>query len=293
MLNTKRPPVATVQLLAQSSRRCNRFLQHWIKLGKQISMQAAQQTQTQTQTPITCRIKPSKHNIKDASIGSGYLGLDGTWTKTRDLTVHLPTCAQGGRVTLNIWTEDELTVTLGTPGDRAGNIWEANFVPSERDALSESKSVRFLLVNCRCESTSPEQVITRMHYIVSESAEWGQQVDQFQQESINDYSPISNNEIQNYSSTRVFTYDGAPTRNGILLSKFSRVAPFKITAVHDGVDLRKSLSEFLLAHQMQDLIPDQSGPSQSATAQSSPYPNLTVPNPNQFENTLYPSSRSK
>jgi hypothetical protein len=184
--------------------------------------------------------------------------MAGTWTKKGDMTTSVTDLRSGRSSMMQQWTEDELTVTWGHQIDRAGNIWEANVVPSERDAVSDAKPVSFLLVNCHCESTSPQQVITRMHYIVSENQGWGAgAVEPFQQESLNDYTPISAVELQNYSSTRVFSSDGRPLRDGMLLSRFQRVAPFRIINNLDGIDLRASFSYFLRTHNMAELAPDQ------------------------------------
>jgi len=184
--------------------------------------------------------------------------MAGRWTKKGDMTVSVTDFRNGRTSTMQQWTDDELTVTWGHQVDRAGNIWEANVVPSERDAVSDAKSVRFLLVDCHCETSSQQQVITRMHYIVNENQGWGAGASEpFQQESLNDYTSMSAYELQNYSSTRVFSSDGRPLRDGMLLSRFQRVGPFQVVNLLDGVDLRVSLSYFLRTHNMAELAPDQ------------------------------------
>lgn len=61
-------------------------------------------------------------------------------------------------------------------------------------------------------------------------------------------------ELENHGSTRDFTNEGQPIREGMLLSRFTKVGNFEPVEVQDGVDLLKSLNNYLRAHTMSRLV---------------------------------------
>lgn len=169
--------------------------------------------------------------------------MAGQWTKKGDLSEGVTDLTTGITTPANQWTNNVMTVTWGHQADRQGNIWHANFIPSERDGSSDGKVVKFLTVSMKCESATEQGLVTRTHYIVSES--YGERVaDVFQQESLNDYTFLNDGQMQNTSSNRVFTYQGQPTRAGNLLSRFTKTAGFAPEATQYGIDLAASLADF-------------------------------------------------
>lgn len=175
--------------------------------------------------------------------------MAGVWQKDGDMTTSVTDLRTGRNSTQNEWTENRLQATWGHQQDAQGNYWHVNMLPSERDGMSAGKLVRFVTVNQACESSSPAQLLTRTHYVVSESSAWNHQpLDTFQQESLNHYALSAQQQLINSSSNRVFTYQGEPVREGHLVSQFVRVAPFKAVASMNGIDLRASLNEYLQSH---------------------------------------------
>lgn len=149
----------------------------------------------------------------------------------------------------NEWEENKLQAVWGHQQDAQGNYWHVNLLPSERDGASSGKLVRFITVLQQCVTSSSQQLITRTHYVVSESNPWNNQpIDTFQQESFNHYAPAAQNQLVNSSSNRVFTYAGEPGRDGSLVSQFAKIGPFTPVATLNGVDLRASLNEYLQSH---------------------------------------------
>jgi|AGTN01.3.fsa_nt_gi hypothetical protein len=182
--------------------------------------------------------------------------MAGSWTKKGDLTVSVTNLRTGKTEPTNQWTDDVMTYSLGHQTDRNGNIWQANFLPSERDGESDGKAVKFLTTAMRCEKTDSTSVVTRTHYLVSEFNEsTGQITDTFQQESLNSYSLQPDGELINQSSNRVFSYTGQPIKGGQLVSRFTKVAPFKPVARERNIDLVVSLRQYLTAHGMENLVP--------------------------------------
>lgn len=182
--------------------------------------------------------------------------MAGTWSKQGDTTVSATDLHSGYTERINKWTDNRMTVAFGHQMDRSGSIWQANILPAETDSISGAKSVRFIAVSRKCESFTPEKLITRTHYVVTETLPMtGQVCDQFQQESLNSYSFMPDGELVNNSSNRVFTANGQAVRDGLLESKFNRIANFAPKPVLDGVDLGQTFKSFLVAMGRPDLVP--------------------------------------
>lgn len=175
--------------------------------------------------------------------------LAGVWTKNGDMTTSVTDLRTGMSSTQNEWTENRLEAVWGHQQDARGNYWHVNLLPSERDGASSGKLVRFVTVAQQCLNSTPQQLLTRTHYVVSESNPWSHQAfDTFQQESLNHYALAAQNQLMNTSSNRVFSYEGAPIREGILTSQFAKIGQFSPVALLNGVDLRASLNDYLQSH---------------------------------------------
>lgn len=172
--------------------------------------------------------------------------MAGNWYKEGDLTTRVTNLRTGASSAVSEWTPNKLSERWGHQIDQQGNFWHANLLPSEQDGTSDNKKVRFVAVAQRCEKSTPSELLTRTHYVVSESDIWsGQAVDMFQQESLNHYVLSGQSEITNTSSNRVFTYQGRPERDGQLLSKFRKTGNFLPVEVMNGINLRDSLRDYL------------------------------------------------
>lgn len=172
--------------------------------------------------------------------------MAGTWRKDGDLTTRVTDLRSGSTSYNKTWTDNRLEAIWGHQRDSRGNYWHVNLLPSERDGLSGTTRVCFLTVAQQCERTDVSQLLTRTHYVVSESNAWnGQPLDTFQQESLNHYAMLGDGELLNSSSNRVFSYQGAPVRDGQLESRFRRVANFVPVESMGGIDLKASLSDYL------------------------------------------------
>jgi hypothetical protein len=175
--------------------------------------------------------------------------MAGMWSKRGDTTTSVTDLRTGISQALNQWIDDEMTVTWGHQTDKLGNVWHANLLPAERDSFSAGKPVKFLTVAQKLEGTTPDALITRTHYVVSESYRPGGPVaDIFQQEALNHYQLIAEANgtiLQNNSTNRVFAYAGQPLRDGVLLSRFTRVGAFSPTSNLSGIDLVQSLNDYL------------------------------------------------
>lgn len=171
--------------------------------------------------------------------------MAGTWLKEGDMTTKVIDLRTGRESDLNEWTPNRLQASWGHQIDSAGNVWHANLLPSERDGVSEGRAVRFVTVAQSCLETNQQGVVTRTHYIVSESNVWNNQpIDNFQQESLNHYY-LSGATLVNSSSNRVFSYRGQPMREGHLESKFQKTGQFAPVASLNGFDLRAALNDYL------------------------------------------------
>lgn len=179
--------------------------------------------------------------------------MAGKWTKQGDLTVSYTDLRTGATTPINRWTDDLTSVTWGNQIDGKGNIWHAYLVPWERDSVSDGKAVKFIIVEYRREATSTEQVVSRVHSIVTERL--GEEiVSAFQQESLNDYSLLPSGELENHSSNRDYTNEGQPIREGVLVSRYTKVGSFVAVASLGGIDLVESLNAYLVGHNMLQLV---------------------------------------
>jgi hypothetical protein len=181
--------------------------------------------------------------------------MAGAWLKDGDMTTNVTDLRTGMSSSQREWTENRMETTWGHQQDAQGNYWHVNILPAERDGNSAGKLVRFVTVAQKCENTMPSQLLTRTHYVVSESNPWNSQpIDTFQQESLNHYALGGRNQLVNTSSNRVFTYQGAAVREGHLVSEFAKIRQFAPIANLNGIDLRASLSDYLQSHSLGHLV---------------------------------------
>lgn len=179
--------------------------------------------------------------------------MAGSWTKRGDVTVDVTDLRTGMKRPVGAWMDNEMVVHMGHQLDKAGNVWHVNILPSEKDSTSNGKQVKFMTVQQICEQSTPVNLSTRTHYVITETYPTGQVADMFQQESLNHYFLVGSGEMENRSSNRVFTYGGQPVRDGTLESKFTRVGPFVPVPQMNGIDLQQALSQYLLSKGRADL----------------------------------------
>ncbi len=179
--------------------------------------------------------------------------MAGSWSKRGDVTVDVTDLRTGMKRASGAWMDNEMVVHMGHQLDKAGNVWHVNILPSEKDSVSNGKQVKFLTVQQICEQSTPVNLSTRTHYVITETYPTGQVADMFQQESLNHYFLVSAGEMENRSSNRVFTSSGQPVRDGTLESKFTRVGPFTPVPQMNGIDLQQALNQFLLSKGRADL----------------------------------------
>jgi hypothetical protein len=179
--------------------------------------------------------------------------MAGTWSKKGDTTQSVTDLRTGITTPMNQYIEDYMIVTWGHQRDSQGNVWHANLVPSQRDGESQGKNVSFIIVNLKVVEATPQNLATRIHYIVKESV--GRQIaDIFQQESLTHYQLAGSNfRMDAISSNRIFTYQGQPRRDGNLVSEYTKSAEFEPLTSKQGIDLAASLNDYLKTHNMASL----------------------------------------
>ena len=180
--------------------------------------------------------------------------MAGLWTKRGDTTVQVTDPRTGMTSNTNEWTDDVMTIRFGHVRDAEGNIWHAYLIPSERDGRSGGEVVRFVTVAFQPVSQAPH-VVSRARYLISEASDPSNLRFMYQEESLNDYSAISVHEIQNYSSDRIYDYEGRPVRQGLLVSRFRRVEAFTVREKEHGIPLMPSFKAYLTSQGLQNLIP--------------------------------------
>jgi hypothetical protein len=183
--------------------------------------------------------------------------MAGKWNKKGDMTVSVTDLLTGRTGEPNVWTDDDMTIFWGYQTDRAGNVWHANFTPNERDGHSDGELVRFVAVAQKCEGVSPEHLLTRTHYVITETyGNTNEVADRFQQETLAEFVPVSGAEFSGQSSNKMFHMNGQAYRVGVLQSKYNRLAEFTPINFERGLDMRRALADYLHTHGMDNLIPD-------------------------------------
>jgi hypothetical protein len=180
--------------------------------------------------------------------------MGGVWKKRGDMTVQVTDPRTGITSPTNEWTDDEMTITFGHIRDAEGNIWHAYLIPSERDGRSSGQVVRFVTVEFQGQ-WQPPNVVSRARYLISEASDPSNLRFLYQEESLNEYSSISETEMQNYSSDKMFDYEGRPVRQGLLVSRFKRVKPFTPAQEENGIPLMPSFKAYLTSQGLENLIP--------------------------------------
>lgn len=180
--------------------------------------------------------------------------LAGKWSKKGDLTISNTDLRTGRVKPANVWTDDKMTVTWGYQVDSTGAIWHANLLPSWRDSYSNGKHVRFLTTSLNCEKVDAQKLVTRSHYVVTETTQ-GHVMQSFQQESVNLYTLDQDGTVKNMSSNRVFTNAGQAVRDGQLSAKFTKVAEFQPCSEERGLDMATSFKKFLMENGMAQRVP--------------------------------------
>jgi len=179
------------------------------------------------------------------------LWMAGVWTKKGDLTTSVTDLHSGITTPSNEFTEDVMTITFGHLKDAEGNIWHAFLLPSDRDGTSKGNRVAFKATEFAVKASTPEYLISRVLYIVSEFDRQGTMIARFQQETLNKYFP-ADRMLVNESSNRVFTYEGQPVKEGKLVSEFKKDADFKPTRELSGINLEQSFAQFMSQSQNSD-----------------------------------------
>ncbi len=182
--------------------------------------------------------------------------MAGAWRKQGDLTVSYKDLRTNRFTSMSAWTENEMTITWGHQYDRMGNIWHADILPLEKDGYTKGKLARFMMTTLKCERTTPQQLVTRARYIVTETYNGSSQVaDMFQQESLNDYTMLPDGELENISSNRIYSSQGQPMREGQLVTKLQKIGNFAPQEFQNNINLQQSLITYLNSHGLQDLAP--------------------------------------
>jgi len=180
--------------------------------------------------------------------------MGGAWHKEGDLTVSYHDLRTGRFTSMSAWTQNEMNCTWGHQYDRQGNIWHADILPLEKDGYSNGKLARFMMNSMQCEHSTPQQLVTRARYLVTETYNGSSMVaDMFQQESLNDYTQTGPNEMENMSSNRIYSSQGQPLREGSLVTRLQKIGQFKPTQYQNNIDLAKSLNDYLISHGMENL----------------------------------------
>lgn len=146
--------------------------------------------------------------------------------------------------------------SLGWQKDRKGEIWEYSR-NSFTSFASLDDTIVIQLTRC-CEFIDMQPLKTTVyfrsiHVYVSKYSKRIARSDQ--RESIQTYIPFGNNLMKIDCSIKVFDDYGHPVKLIKTLSIDQRISPFKPKDVYEGKNMRELFREYLINHNLADLVP--------------------------------------
>jgi hypothetical protein len=147
--------------------------------------------------------------------------------------------------------------TSGCLQDRKGGIWDFKHTPIIQHVESDAvNAVLFVRKFTPLAGNADRLVLKYDEVSISISKKSNKIVEVVQQEQINTITCPQPGTLRVDASTKSFDWDGSPRRleQAVMVSKITK--PFEPREVLNGVDLRQSFKDYLVSHNLADLVPD-------------------------------------
>jgi hypothetical protein len=154
------------------------------------------------------------------------------------------------------------TWTFGMQRDRGGQIWHFINVPSHRRVLSKDGFEDRLEYRHELSKeflhTGDDSVVTRYRFTCITVGPDDHKIRRIhQQETLWTFTPSIRGTVRADNSFKIFSQNGVPLSLHRNVAPFYKVQLFQPISLYEGIDMRKSLRNYLITHNMNDRIPDE------------------------------------
>ena len=147
--------------------------------------------------------------------------------------------------------------TSGFQKDKDGGIWDFKHVPQIQHIESDITNGVLFVKGITPLSGNAERLMVKYNEIsISLSKRTNKIVQIVQQEQINTITSPSPNTLRIDVSVRSFDADGKPQRQEESVIMAEMIKPYEQTDTFNGEDLRPSFRDYLVAHHLENLVPD-------------------------------------
>lgn len=180
--------------------------------------------------------------------------MAGRFTKEGDIETFEEDFQSGRTDYRQVWLENKVSLSFGHQSDFLNTIWHAEVLPFRADGKRGRDRDQRYVVEMNCLKSSKETVVLRFHTIVVTLDRKGRVRQSRQQEEIVKFYPQDSRFIASTSSTKTFSSKGKPLYRLDSHTKRLKTARYKPVSHMGGIDLKKSLNDFLVSNNMNNRV---------------------------------------
>jgi hypothetical protein len=182
--------------------------------------------------------------------------MAGTWSKQGDMEDEAVNLLTGQRLGQPVFIPNSDSISFGDQYDNRGAVWHAEILPFSSDGYSAKTENRRTVTQMRCVGNTAQQVVLQVRSFVTAIDLKKKKVkDSKQQDEIITFQPLNAQQCQTVSSTRTYSAAGQASMQSKSHTTRSRTAAFAPVPVLNGIDLKRSLADYLTEHNWGYLIP--------------------------------------
>lgn len=167
------------------------------------------------------------------------------------------------------------TWTFGMQRDKSGQCWHFINVPSHRRVLSkdgfEDKLEYRHEISKEFLHTGNDSVRARYRFTTITVSPASRQIKRVhQQETLWTFTPAKEGVVRADNTFKVFSENGVPLSLHHNIAPFYKIQEFQPVSYFEGIDMRKSLRDYLISHDMTERVPDGGLPEAQSAPQNVP-----------------------
>jgi hypothetical protein len=184
--------------------------------------------------------------------------MAGTWAKQGDYEDSAVKLQTGQQLGSPVFIRNADSLSFGDQCDGKGTVWHAEILPFRSDGYNGKTEDRRYVTQMRCVTNSAQLVVLQVRSFVSSIDLKKHKVrGSKQQDEFITFQPLDAQQIQTFSSTRSYSATGQPLMQSRSHTTRTRAAAFVPVPTINGIDLRRSLAQYLTEHNWAYLIPQQ------------------------------------
>ncbi|HEY9717111.1 MAG TPA: hypothetical protein V6C69_06575 [Trichormus sp.] len=186
--------------------------------------------------------------------------MAGTWAKQGDYEDSAVNLQTGQQLGSPVFIRNADSLSFGDQCDNKGTVWHAEILPFRSDGYNGKTEDRRYVTQMRCVTNSAQEVVLQVRSFVTSIDPKKHKVrGSKQQDEFITFQPLDAQQIQTTSSTRSYSGTGQPLMQSKSHTTRTRAAAFVPVPTINGIDLRRSLADYLAQHNWAYLIPQQGG----------------------------------